>query len=83
MNLLVIELCQKKQIETNPEYPAIENWFMAAPLGSEFIQNWFKIFLELNKFHSDHDYLLYIESLGVDLQKISKPGYLSMHYAIF
>ena len=68
--------------ETKPEYPAIENWFMAAPLNSEFIQKWLDIFLESNKFHSDYDYLLYIESLGIDLQNLSKTGYLTMHYAV-
>jgi len=35
-----------------------------------------------NKFHSDYDYLLYIESLGIDLQNLSKTGYLTMHYAV-
>jgi len=68
--------------ETKPEYPVIENWFMAAPKGSNFIHKWLEIFLESNKFHSDYDYLLYIESLGVDLQNLSRTGYLTMHYAI-
>jgi len=68
--------------ETKPEYPVIENWFMAAPLGSEFIRKWLEKFLESNNFQSDYDYLLYIESLGIDLQNLTKTGYLSMHYAI-
>lgn len=68
--------------ETKPEYPVIENWFMAAPKGSKFIQKWLEKFLESNKFQSDYDYLLYIESLGVNLQDLSRTGYLTMHYAI-
>jgi hypothetical protein len=68
--------------ETKPEYPVIENWFMASPKGSEFIQKWLEKFLESNKFQSDFEYLLYIESLGVDLQDLSRTGYLTMHYAV-
>lgn len=68
--------------QTRPEYPVIENWFMAAPLGSEFIRKWLKIFLESNNFQSDYDYLLYIESLGIDLQNLTRTGYLTMHYAV-
>ena len=68
--------------ETKPEYPVIENWFMAAPKGSKFIQLWLEKFLESNNFQSDHDYFLQIKSEGVDLQLISKSGYLSMHYAV-
>jgi hypothetical protein len=68
--------------ETKPEYPVIENWFMAAPAGSKFIQSWLEIFLKLNDFNTDIDYLTYIESLGIDLQNLSKSGYLAMHYAV-
>ena len=68
--------------ETKPEYPAIENWFMAAPKGSDFIRKWLEKFLESNNFQSDYDYLLYIESKGVDLQNLSRTGYLTMHYAV-
>lgn len=68
--------------ETMPQYPAIENWFLAAPKGSKFIQKWLERFLESNNFQSDYDYLLYIESVGVNLQNLSKTGYLTMHYAV-
>jgi len=67
--------------ETKPEYPVIENWFMAAPLGSGFIRKWLEKFLESNNYDSDYDYLLSLETNKVDLQLISKSGYLSMHYA--
>ena len=68
--------------ETKPEYPVIENWFMAAPIGSGFIRKWLEKFLESNNYHSDYDYLLSLETNGVDLQLISKSGYLCMHYAV-
>jgi len=68
--------------ETKPEYPVIENWFMAAPKGSKFIQLWLEKFLESNNFQTDGDYLLYIESVGVNLQNIYRSGYLTMHFAV-
>ena len=68
--------------ETVPEYPVIENWFMAAPKGSRFIQLWLEKFLELNNFQTDYDYLSYIQSLDVNLQNLSLTGYLAMHYAV-
>jgi hypothetical protein len=68
--------------ETNPDYPAIENWFMAAPQGSNFIQLWLDEFLKLNNFSFDIEYVTFINSLGVDLQNLSINGYLAMHYAV-
>ena len=55
---------------------------MAAPKGSKFIQLWLENFLESNNFQSDSDYLLNIESQGIDLQDLNRTGYLSMHYAV-
>lgn len=64
-----------------PEYPIIENWFIAAVPNSRVIQLWLETFLRINEFEKVSEYIEWIKSEGVDIQGISSPEYLSMHVA--
>lgn len=68
---------------TNPKYPVIENWFFGAPPNSKFIKEWKAAFFKLDEFPDATTYYKRIESIGVDLQGITRShlSYLSMHVA--
>jgi len=70
----------QKMMKT-PESPVIENWFMAAPPGSNFIQKWKETFLKINDFEDPKDYVNSIKEQGVDISKVESPEYLTMHVA--
>lgn len=66
-------------------YPVIENWFFAAPPGSEFVRRWRDEFTRVKDFRSPYAYtlsLIYndgvIPNFGNPLN-IKQWGYLAMH----
>jgi hypothetical protein len=61
--------------------PVIENWFMAAPPGSDFIRKWRETFVKINNFNDPNDYVKSIQDQGVDISKVESPDYLTMHVA--
>ena len=63
---------------TRPEYPIIENWFLAAAKDCRFISMWKDEFFKINNYNSIKHY---IETTGVDLQNILEREYLTMHVA--
>jgi hypothetical protein len=64
-----------------PDSPVIENWFMAAPPGSNFIRKWKETFSKINDFKDPSDYVNSIREQGVDISKVESPEYLTMHVA--
>ena len=66
---------------TRPEYPVIENWFMACVTGSHFMSMWKEEFFKINDFDSPEDYTDSIVDEGVDVQNIRFIYYLTMHVA--
>ena len=68
-------------LTTSKEFPILENWFFAAPMGSLFIQDWWNEALFMNSFGSETDYVKYIKDQNrYDLQQLeSQLPYLVMH----
>ena len=63
---------------TNPNYKVMENWFIAACPGSQFIKHWREEFCSINNYPTIKAYLDNI-SQHTDLQKIHAREYLCMH----
>lgn len=57
-----------------PEWPYIENWFMAVPKGSRFIREWYEEFFRYNDYESIDDYLR-VEMADVDGTEIPNKWY--------
>ena len=72
-----------KQHTTNPIYPIIENWFIAAPPQSQFIRDWHEEFSKSIEMGAGK----YIELLSKEFninelaQNLKKHNYFSMHIA--
>lgn len=66
---------------THPRWPVIENWFLAAPQGSEFVRAWNAEFRRINDFDTIAAYLAAVQAAGVTLQAITDPSYLAQHVA--
>ena len=66
---------------SNSDYPIIESWFIGSSCKNLIIKLWLDCFLILNNFHNVEDYIKWIRSNEVDLQKIDNPEYLSIHSA--
>ncbi|MDN7143132.1 hypothetical protein KC131_21000 [Pseudomonas sp. JQ170] len=72
-----------KQHTSNPLYPIIENWFIAAPEKSKFISDWYDEFGKSIANGAGK----YIEQLGKEFnihelaQNLKKHNYFSMHIA--
>jgi hypothetical protein len=64
-----------------PNSPVPENWFIAAPPGSNFIKKWRETFVKINDFKNPEDYVKSIRDQGVDITKVESPEYLTMHVA--
>jgi hypothetical protein len=56
----------------NKERPVIENWFFAAPQGSDFVAKWRDEFERSANFNKIQDYLNDVKSKGVDFQNMSQ-----------
>ena len=66
---------------TQPKWPIIENWFIAASPRSPFIDAWRDEFMRSNLFSSNAEYLKDLKERGIDLQNLPYPEYLTMHAA--
>lgn len=66
---------------TRPEFPVIENWFLAAVPESRVIKIWLDCFSHINGFDKVDKYVEWVKNEGIDLQGIIIPNYLSMHVA--
>ena len=66
---------------TDPKYPIIESWFLAAPPKSPLIRDWNKEFLRMNTFETVHAYINNLRYQNINLQKIDAPEYLAIHCA--
>lgn len=70
---------------SDPQFPVVENWFMAAPPGSPFIEDLQREFTEEVLPRGNAGYIAHLQALGVYeavRQAIDIPGYLSMHLAL-
>lgn len=70
---------------TQPQCPVVENWFMAAPPASPFINDLHREFSQQVITRSNEEYVGYLKQQGVYeqvLQNIDSPNYLSQHLAI-
>ena len=68
-----------------PQYPVVENWFMAAPPHSPLIENWSHEFTKEVIPRSGAAYISHLKEIGTyarNLQKIDGPEYLSMHLTL-
>jgi hypothetical protein len=70
-----------KSITTDPKYPVIESWFLAANKNSKFIQLWKNEFIQIGQFKDIQDYLLSRKNMGVNFEKIRDPNYLAIYVA--
>ena len=67
-----------KRNEMRPEWPYVENWFMAAPKGSRFIGDWHREFMKYNEYPSVDEYVKN-EMEGVDLSGVPSLSYHSAY----
>ncbi|KAB2895369.1 MAG: mannosyltransferase [Burkholderiaceae bacterium] len=70
---------------SDPWFPVVENWFMAAPPGSLLIEDLQREFTEEVLPRGNAGYIAHLQALGVYetvRQAIDIPGYLSMHLAL-
>ena len=73
------------QFTSDAAYPVVENWFMAAPPGSRFIQDLHHEFTSRVVTGSNQRYIEMLRAEGIYdqlLQRIFSPEYLSMHLAL-
>lgn len=65
----------------DPKTPVIENWFLAANKGSQFIKQWQQEFLEIATFKDIQAYLNSRKNMGVHFEKLRDPYYLAAYVA--
>lgn len=71
-----------QQSQADARYPVVENWFMAAPPGSRFIEDWQHAFTHHVIEHGAGAYLAALRASGrwpQLAQRIPMPQYLTMH----
>lgn len=66
----------KRNQELN-DYPVIENYFFACKPQSNFIVKWRDEFTRITNYEKIEDYVQHIKSIGVNVQKIPNPDYLT------
>lgn len=71
----------RKGVTTRPEYPVVESWFFACPLGSNFVSKLRDEMMAMNKLGAESDYKKDVEKRGVDIQNIPRPDYLNIYLA--
>lgn len=67
---------------TQPAYPVVESWFLAAPAGSAFVADWLALFREQAIDGETQDYLQGLRQRGVFqayTQRIGDPAYHTIH----
>ena len=63
------------------EAPVIENWFLAANKGSQFMKKWRDEFTQIAQFQKVGDYIESRKKMGVNFQRIPNPEYLASYIA--
>ena len=74
-----------QQYTSAPERPVVENWFMAAPPGSAFIEDLQREFTQEVIARTGEQYIAHLQAQGLyaqALQRIDMPVYLTMHLAL-
>lgn len=74
-----------QQYTSVPDRPVVENWFMAAPPGSPFIEDLQREFTQEVIARTGEQYIAHLQALGLytqALQRIDMPAYLTMHLAL-
>ncbi|MGD9773336.1 glycosyltransferase family 32 protein [Diaphorobacter sp.] len=74
-----------QQYTSDPQRPVVENWFMAAPPGSPFIEDLQREFTDEVIARTGEQYIAHLQAQGLyaqALQRIDMPAYLSMHLAL-
>ena len=74
-----------QQYTSAPERPVVENWFMAAPPGSPFIEDLQREFTQEVIARTGEQYIAHLQAQGLytqALQRIDMPAYLTMHLAL-
>lgn len=65
---------------TDWKYPVIESWFMAAPLNSTLISEYYDEFIhKFNSFNSIPEYISYLKGLNVNFHNIGANEYLALY----
>lgn len=73
------------QYTSVPDRPVVENWFMAAPPGSPFIEDLQREFTQEVIARTGEQYIAHLQAQGLytqALQRIDMPAYLTMHLAL-
>lgn len=68
-------------VENTQKFPVIENWFLACPSDSLFMELWEREFMQINRFKHIDDYVSTFDKLCIDTSQISSKHYLTMHLA--
>ena len=63
---------------TLPQYPVIENWFLAAPVNSQFMKDWFTEMTRVLAFPSNDAYIQYV----TNVEKFSKQKMQPLPYLV-
>ncbi|MDU7585812.1 MAG: capsular polysaccharide synthesis protein [Acidovorax sp.] len=74
-----------QQYTSVPDRPVVENWFMAAPPGSPFIEDLQREFMQEVIARTGEQYIAHLQAQGLytqALQRIDMPAYLTMHLAL-
>ena len=74
-----------QQYTSVPQRPVVENWFMAAPPGSPFIEDLQREFTQEVIARTGEQYIAHLQAQGLytqALQRIDMPAYLTMHLAL-
>lgn len=74
-----------QQYTSVPDRPVVENWFMAAPPGSPFIEDLQREFTQEVIARTGEQYIAHLQAQGLytqALQRIDMPAYLTMHLAL-
>ena len=74
-----------QQYTSVPDRPVVENWFMAAPPGSPFIEDLQREFTQEVIARTGEQYIAHLQTQGLyaqALQRIDMPAYLTMHLAL-
>jgi hypothetical protein len=65
---------------TNPDYPVLESWFIAAAPNAKFIQLWSKAFFHLTERGGNlEEAMAYMKRKDIDFQNIRNPRYLYIY----
>jgi hypothetical protein len=68
-------------LTSDPKYPMIESWFLAANKGSKFIKLWKQEFLEMATFKDIQGYIDSRKKMGIQFDKLRSAHYLAIYVA--